>query len=312
MTTATKEWAGNALQNKIQEKIREIAATLLENGTVDAVIGYSRGSLPHMTRAIMAKTREDAQKLVFNSHCRMNLAAYLTPELMEKTCVGKDRAGKVAVVAKGCDSRNMVIQIQENRYARDQVHIIGVPCTGMLDKAALARGVEQEQANCATCISRNPVIHDDLAGDPVPEADPGKDRFADVAKIEAMAPPEKAAFFDDLVSGCTRCYACRNACPLCYCPTCFVDEARPQWVGKTVDPTDVMTYHLVRAFHDAGRCTDCGACEAACPMYISMRHFTRKTIRDTVTAFGCEAGTDPDKRPALDRFELKDPEGFIR
>lgn len=280
----------------IQKEIRKTAVRLLKEKTVDAVIGYRQGSLPHITQAFMARTPEQADRLVFNRHCRLNLAAYLTPERMKK-----GDAGRIAIVAEGCDSRNLVIQIQENRYARDDIYIIGVPCTGMLDKAGLAAGEEVLQSNCTTCIARNPVIHDELAGPSVPElefgTDPETSRFADVEAIQTMAPAEKAVFFEELVSGCTRCYACRNACPLCYCPTCFVDEARPQWVGKTIDPTDVMTYHLVRAFHDAGRCTDCGACEAACPMGIHMRHFTRKTISDTVAAFGCETGMDPDLRP---------------
>lgn len=312
--------------SETEKEMRKIAVRLLEEGRVDAVIGYRQGSLPQITRAFMATTPAQADELIFNRHCRLNLAAYLTPERLgrigsaRKTSgnekIGDKKSGKVAVVAKGCDSRNLVIQIQENRYAREDIHIIGVPCSGMLDKAALARGEEVLQSNCTTCIRRNPVIHDDLAGDPVPELDlemdTEKGRFADVEAINAMAPQDKADFFKEMVSGCTRCYACRNACPLCYCPTCFVDEARPQWVGKTVDPTDVMTYHIIRAFHDAGRCTDCGACEAACPMSIPMRHFTRKTVADTVAAFGCESGMDLNLRPPLDRFDLKDPEDFIR
>jgi formate dehydrogenase subunit beta len=302
MTPDTRVETGAVGQT--EKEIRKIAARLLEEGKVDAVIGYRQGSLPHITQAVMARTPDQAAELVFNRHCRLNLAAYLTPERLGK--------GRVAVVAKGCDSRNMVIQIQENRYPREDIYVIGVPCTGMLDKTALATG--ELQSNCTTCISRNPVIHDEMAAAAVPELEtnPEGGRFADVEEIEAMPPREKAAFFAELISACTRCYACRNACPLCYCPTCFVDGARPQWVGKTIDPTDVMTYHLVRAFHDAGRCTDCGACEAACPMGIPVRRFTRKTIRDTVAAFGCESGMDLNLRPPLDRFELKDPEDFIR
>jgi ferredoxin len=111
-----------------------------------------------------------------------------------------------------------------------------------------------------------------------------------IENIEALRVEEKQNFFDALLSGCTRCYACRNACPLCYCPTCFVDGSRPQWVGKTTDPTDIKTWHLLRAFHDAGRCTDCGACEAACPMDIKIRVFTRKTIKECVEKYGWETG----------------------
>ncbi|WDP91957.1 MAG: 4Fe-4S dicluster domain-containing protein [Desulfobacter sp.] len=291
----------------MEMKIKRIAKDLLAKGKVDAIIGYRQGSLAHMTEPFLARTAQDAEQLVFNTNCRMNLAVYLTPELFKTH-------KKVAVTAKGCDSRNMVTQIQENRYSRDQVYIIGLPCTGMADKTKAAAGLTGEdtlQDNCRTCISRNPVISDIMAGKPVAELSLDESRFEDVAALEAMTPEAKEIHFKEMLSACTRCYACRNACPLCYCPTCFVDESRPQWVGKTVAPTDVMTYHLVRAFHDAGRCTDCGACEAACPMDIPVRTFTRKTIKDAKTAYGWETGMDLSLRPPLDRFDLKDPEDFI-
>lgn len=291
----------------MESSIIEIARNLLEKGEVDGVIGYRRATLPHMTEPFMAETPEAAEQLVFNRNCRMNLAVYLTPQLFKSK-------KRVAVTAKGCDSRNMVTQIQENRYTREQLYIIGVPCTGMTDKTKALSDLPTDeilQANCRTCVSRNPVISDALAGEPVEELSLGESRFEDVATIESMTSAAKEAYFKEMLSACTRCYACRNACPLCYCSTCFVDESSPQWVGKTVAPTDVMAYHLVRAFHDAGRCTDCGACEAACPMGIPVRTFTRKTIRDAKAAYGWETGMDLYLRPPLDRFGLKDPEDFI-
>ena len=145
------------------------------------------------------------------------------------------------------------------------------------------------QHNCTLCIHRNPVIHDELAGDPVPEQT-GVDRYADVRAVEAMTPEQRWKYFEDLIAPCIRCYACRNACPLCYCPTCFVDESRPQWVGKSQDPSDVRTFHFLRAYHCAGRCTDCGACERACPVGINMRMFTKKLEKDCLDLFGWEAG----------------------
>lgn len=314
--------------NAYTEKMREIAARILKDGTVEAVIGYTQAALPAMTRPIRITKPEEAELLVFNGNCRLNLANYL-----------KGIKGRVGIVAKGCDSRNIVIQTHENRVKRDQLFIIGMPCAGMVDKNRLYNAVPGEilfmedqgevievetadgkvkidrrdllQDNCKTCIQCNPVISDEMAGDELDQQEPSE-RFADVEKIEAMGTKEKQVMFDDLIANCIRCYACRDACPLCYCPTCFVDESRPQWVGKTNDPVDVKTYHLLRAFHDAGRCTDCGACEAACPMDIKVRQFTRKTIKDSVAFYGLEAGMSETVHPALDLFRLDDPEEFIR
>ena len=167
------------------------------------------------------------------------------------------------------------------------------------------------QDNCALCIHRNPVIHDELVGDPV-EEQKDLDRYEDVRKIESMSPEEKWRYFDDLLSTCIRCYACRNACPLCYCPTCFVDESRPQWVGKSQDPIDTRTFHFLRAYHCAGRCTDCGACERACPMGIKVRTFTKKLEKDCLELFDWEAGLTLEERPPLDTYRPDDPDDFIK
>jgi len=167
------------------------------------------------------------------------------------------------------------------------------------------------QHNCSLCIHRNPVIHDEMVASPIEEQQ-GVDRYADVRSLEAMTPEQRWKYVDDLLAPCIRCYACRNACPLCYCPTCFVDEARPQWVGKSQDANDVRTFHFLRAYHCAGRCTDCGSCERACPVGINMRTFTKKLEKDCLDLFGWEAGLDPEVRPPLDVYRPQDPNDFIK
>ena len=310
------------------EKIRDIAGRLLQSGAVEMVIGFRAGTVPMMNEPHFAKTPAEAQRLVWDSHCGINLANYLT-----------DRKEKIGVVAKGCDSRNIVTHIIENKIKREQLVIIGVPCKGMVDKRKIAmkcpgeiteaietetgltakgNGFSQDfekqdvlQHNCSLCIHRNPVIHDEVVGAPVEEQQ-GVDRYADVRSLEAMTAEQRWKYFDDLLAPCIRCYACRNACPLCYCPTCFVDEARPQWVGKSQDPSDVRTFHFLRAYHCAGRCTDCGACERACPVGINMRTFTKKLEKDCLDLFGWEAGLDPEVRPPLDVYRPQDPNDFIK
>lgn len=310
------------------DKIREIAGRLLSSGAVDMVIGFRQGTIPMMNEPHFAKTPAEAAMLVWDSHCGINLANYLT-----------DRKEKIGIVAKGCDSRNIVTHIIENKIKREQLVVIGVPCKGMVDKRKIAlkcpgeitavtetaaqvtatgNGFTQTfekkdmlQHTCSLCIHRNPVIHDELVAEPVAEQE-GIDRYADVRAVEAMNPEQRWKYFEDLLAPCVRCYACRNACPLCYCPTCFVDESRPQWVGKGQDASDVRTFHFLRAFHCAGRCTDCGSCERACPVGINMRVFTRKLEKDCLDLFGWEAGLSLDVRPPLDVYRPSDPNDFIK
>lgn len=309
--------------------IRETARKLLQDGTVDVFISYKKGTVPMMNEPVLIADPDKVEILYWDSFCGMNLCNYLTK-----------RTDRIGIVANGCNSRNIVTHITENQISRDQLYIVGLPCTGMIDHRAVQRAVGQKeildveevgetftvkgndiektfdkkdflQRNCAVCTHRNPVIYDEMVATPVEEQE-GVEAFGDVKKIEEMDSEKKWGFFTRMIERCLRCYACRNACPLCYCPTCFVDESQPQWVGKSIDPTDTMTFHILRAYHCAGRCTDCGACERACPVGITMRQFTKKLNKDAVELFSWEAGLNPDQRPPLDTYRPDDYNDFIK
>ncbi len=311
------------------DKIREIAKKVLEEETVDLVIGFKKGTIPMMTEPVLIKDAEKTHQLYWDNFCFINLANYLPK-----------REGKIGIIAKGCDSRNIAVHIVENQIKREQLYIIGVPCEGMVDRRRIisllgvkevrevtgsdgdilvkGEGFEHTlkkgdylQDNCIRCLHRNPVIYDTLTGDLVEERkDP--DPYDDVKAVEGMGSEQKWEFFSNLIRDCTRCYACRNACPLCYCPTCVVDESDPPWVGTSIDPTDIMTFHFLRAYHCAGRCTDCGACEQSCPVDIKVRCFTRKLNKDVLDLYDCEAGLSIEERPPLDTYRPDDYEEFIR
>lgn len=309
-------------------KIREVARRLLTERQVDAVMGFQRGSITMMSQPILIREAGEVERLHWDSHCTSNLANYLP-----------GRREKLAVVAKGCDSRNIVLQILENQIKREQLHIIGIPCQGMVDRRRVLSALngreplavseangqlrisgegfnetfsrnEYLQENCAICTHRNPVLFDELVAELVPEQSE-VDRYEDIRAIEAMSDDERWRYFEELLAPCLRCYACRNACPMCYCPTCFVDESTPQWLGKSIDPTDTKTFHFLRAYHLAGRCTDCGNCERACPMGIKVRQLTKKLEKDIVELYGYEAGLSLEERPPLDTYRPGDPQEFI-
>jgi formate dehydrogenase subunit beta len=311
------------------EKIREVAKRLLQAGQVDVFIGYKKGSIPMMNEPILISDPENADLLYWDSNCGLNLCNYLTK-----------RTDRIGLIANGCNSRSIVNHIVENQINREQLYIVGIPCTGMIDHRAVNRAVDFReildieeaagrftvkgkefeetfekkdylQTNCSVCIHRNPVIYDEMVADKVEEQQ-DIEIFQDVKDIEDMGSDEKWEFFTNMISSCIRCYACRNVCPLCYCPTCFVDESQPQWVGKSIDPTDTMTFHILRAYHCAGRCTDCGACERACPVGIPVRQFTKKLNKDALEIFSWEAGLSMEQRPVLDVYKPDDYNDFMR
>jgi len=310
------------------EKIRELARSMLAEGRVERVMGFARGSLPMASVPFCAAAPGDCDRLVMDAFCGMNVANYLT-----------GRKEKIGVIARGCETRSIVNHMVENKIKREQLLIIGVPCTGLVDKRKVAalyegeitavtetddqvivdgsagqRRIEKASVAddcCAVCVHRNPVIYDELAGDPVAEQAP-TDRYAMVEAVENLPEEERWRFFEEMYSTCVRCYACRNACPLCYCPTCFVDESNPQWVGKGQNEIDVRTFHFLRAYHCAGRCVDCGACTRACPMGINVRILTNKLEKDCLEMFGWEPGLSPEQRPALDTYSPNDPETIFK
>ncbi|MDR2460064.1 MAG: Coenzyme F420 hydrogenase/dehydrogenase, beta subunit C-terminal domain [Deltaproteobacteria bacterium] len=309
------------------QKIRETAKKALADGKAEVVIGYKKGTYPLSTAPFFARTPEDCDQLIWSNFARINLANYLP-----------GRPGKVAVVAKGCDARSIVGQVAENQFHKDNLYVIGVPCTGMVDNNLIAakeqrpyrdysetldtitlKGadfsteIKKEEVlrrNCRTCANRTPKTADELVGPEVPGAQ--ADDFADLKELHSKSPEERMEYFKDLIKDCLRCYACRNACPLCYCPVCFVDETRPQWLGKSTDPMDTLTFHLLRGLHCAGRCTSCGACETACPVNIKVREFNRITEETVMDEWGYEAGLSWEQKPPLTVFQPDDEASFIK
>ena len=307
------------MESLITKEIRDVARKLLRDKQVDVVIGFERGSMPLRRRPCFVRKEEDADRLVWDGWCENTLATYLPK-----------RKEKAAIVAKGCDSRAVVELIKENQVQRDQIIVIGVACGGMLDRAKVEASVDPgriAQAEegpdfeetlrrtgflldcCKTCAHPNPVLHDVLLGESSPEK--AQDAFADIEAFNAMKPEERWAYLSREVEKCIRCYACRNACPLCYCPECFVDASLPQWVGKSVDASDTMTFHLMRAYHLAGRCVACGACERACPVGVDIGKLNRMLLKEVRDLFGYEAGLGLDEKSPLATFRPDDPESFI-
>jgi ferredoxin len=291
----------------IQSKARE----LLQEGAVACVIGYEEGTRGR-ARPAFVQAPDDAVRLIWNQGCTHNLTTYL-PERLKPGKKG-EAARPVAVVVKPCDSRAVNVLLAENQFAREQVHVIGVVCPGIRQGAGF-QGFSEEaggeagllQARCRRCESRTPVLYDTLIGEsvPPPAAPAGA---GELDQLTALGPEERLDYWLEQFDRCLRCYACRQACPMCHCPTCLFERDDSLWLGMGIGLSEKRAFHLGRAYHLAGRCVGCDECERVCPVGIPISHLNRMLAREVENAFGYRAGLAAVPGPLatmLDRGEGK-------
>lgn len=78
---------------------------------------------------------------------------------------------------------------------------------------------------------------------------------------------DRLAWLQRETSRCLRCYACIDACPICYCKDCLLKQSVVTKPGQ-VPPG--LLFHLVRFMHVADSCVNCGQCEDLCPAEIPL------------------------------------------
>lgn len=263
------------------EALRATATRLLETGAVAVVIGHEAGSLGRR-RPLFARTAADVERLVHDEACRHDLAVYATkPEVRA--------LGRMAIVATPAALRALRRLAAERQIRDGEVLALAVDDGSVRELAAPAN----VEARLAT----------------VPDALPAAAK-AEMERLAAMAVEDRRAFWASELDRCTRCYACRAACPMCYCARCTMDVNRPQWVPVASHGLGNLDYHLVRAMHLAGRCVLCGACGAACPEGIPVHLLTEFAEASVRRHFGHPA--DGAGSYALATFRPDDRESFIR
>lgn len=279
----------------------DIAKELLSSGKVTSIIGYAEGTMPGKTRTLIARTPGQAEKFIFSKFCTNNLTVYLTKKELFKT-------KPVGIFVKSCDARTIVALMQEKQIKREDVHIIGVVCEGVTDESG-----NNLLGKCRVCSSHTPQMFDTLIGEPVEEKpiNPA-DKFKVLETFERMSMEEKWNFWMQEFDKCVKCYACRQVCPLCYCEQCIVDKSKPRWIDTSAHSTGKLNWHLIRAFHLAGRCIGCGECERVCHQNIPLGLLNMKMGKEIFELYGYKTGVDPESKPPLVDFKMDDNQDFIR
>ena len=320
------------MQTITREQLIQRASELLADGTVSCVLGWGAGEFGYDVTPTIFRTAEDLQNgFVFNDFCGANFAKYLVSKTQKVE-------GKILVFLKPCDTYSFNQLLTEHRFDREKVYAVGIPCEGMADiakvKALVGEGIVSVETDgdaisvttlyedapirvktadvlaerCINCKSRKHVAYDELMGDEGEVISSA--RFDEVARIEAMTPDERFAFWQGELSKCIRCNACRDACPACTCEKCVFDNPGSGVENKSpANSFEEKMFHIIRAFHVAGRCTDCGECSRVCPQNIPLHLLNRKFIKDINEFYGeYQAGEEVGMRAPLVDYTTEDLE----
>ncbi|MCR5218074.1 4Fe-4S dicluster domain-containing protein [Treponema sp.] len=302
------------------------AKELLSSGKVQKVIGWKKGLFDEDVTPATFRTAEELDKdFVFNKYCTANLSKYLVKitkdiEIAKSTTRMNNTMAKqrdpnaedkpipqevAAVFLKPGDTYSFTQLLKESRIARDDVYVIGIPCSCTLDENV------KEGEGCDHCHNKKHILYDELIGEDGVIVD--EHRFDEVARVEAMDPKERFEFWRNELSRCIRCNACRNICPACTCEKCVFDN-NDLYTSQKVAQSDFEEnlFHIIRAWHVAGRCTDCGECSRVCPQNIPLYLLNRKFIKDINEIYGeYQAGSDLETKPPMLTFTTGDAEPSI-
>ena len=312
----------------VELKMLDRAKSLLESGEVARVIGWKKGEFFHDPEPASFESVEELKDFTYNWFCGANLSKYLIA--MSK------KEGKTAVFLKPCDTYSFNQLVKEHRIKRENVYVIAVECLAKLDIEAIKSKVdgivtsvdvvgkdvkvattsgeytlnkpEVVLSKCFVCNKTHQVKDEEIILHERPARD--VDRFEEVAKLEAMTEDERFAFWKEQLSKCIRCNACRNVCPACSCVKCVFDNPASGISAKANDTEfEEQMFHIIRAFHVAGRCTDCGECSRVCPQNIPLHLLNRKFIKDIDSLYGeYQAGETAEGKTPLTSYTEADAE----
>ena len=319
------------MQKITREQLIEKAVELLSNGTVTSVLGWSKGEFDYdVTPAVFTTAEELNENFVWNDFCGANFSKYLVSKTVKSE-------GKILVFLKPCDTYSFNQLLTEHRFDREKVYAVGIPCEGMADiskvRAICGDGISSIEfkekltvttlyndepceidykdvlaERCANCKSKKCVAFDELLGENGEVLE--NSRFDEVAELEAKTADERFAFWQNELSRCIRCNACRDACPACTCEKCVFDNPNSGVENKSpANEFEEKLFHIIRAYHVAGRCTDCGECSRVCPQNIPLHLLNRKFIKDINEFYGeYQAGAEVGSRAPLVDYTTDDLE----
>ncbi len=190
-----------------------------------------------------------------------------------------DSEARLGVVCRACEERGLVEMAKRGQVHWDRLTLIGLACS-------------PDEVQACRCSQPAPSHAQVVVGEPSAPAtaDPVLEALPETAE-------ERLAFWRYWTDRCIKCYACRDACPQCFCQACALEE--DHWVERGRLPPPFPMFHLIKAVHMAGKCVACRECEMACPAEIPLTILYRMVNQDTEELFGYRPGSDLESVPPL-------------
>jgi formate dehydrogenase subunit beta len=255
----------------------------------------------------------------------VNCGGTVSPVLARKMIREKYGVDPDSVVKEEIDKGQFIIQTADGQHkgiSMDELEDEGFGRRGncrrckmkiprQADLACGNWGVIGEKAGKATfvevCSEKGANLLDDAVKAGAVATEPANPKGIEIrGKVESamlkLGDKWRARYFESLGEGkerlqkimedssrCTKCYACIESCPICYCVEC--STKKPYLVAPGVLPVPFM-FHLIRYAHVADSCVNCGQCEENCPMEIANSLYMHALQTDMEKMFGHTPGVN--------------------
>jgi len=249
------------------EQLRDAVRELLDSGNVEGVLALrivGPGPAPHLFHA-----GDDLSDLAL-------WPKYQIPKLLDMLLAANPDV-RLGVVIRGCEERGLIELAKHNQVDMDRIEWIGLACTAE----------ERDECRCHWPYPSRIDMGEKVEG----IADALVKEHADLSLEERMD------FWRRQFSRCIKCYACRTACPQCFCESCMLEDDK--WVETGVMTPAFPSYHLIRAYHTVGKCVGCMECEKACPAGIPLTVLYKLLHQDAEELFGYVPGASVEDLPPL-------------
>ncbi|BBO74709.1 Fe-S oxidoreductase [Desulfosarcina widdelii] len=253
------------------DTVRKIARNLLERNTVKGVLGLAADDAGVIPRVF--DTPDAVGILVLEPK-------WVLAKIAVTVMARESDDYRLAVVCRGCDERALIELGKRNRIDPGRLHLIGVACS---------------EAQAKQCLCQRPWPSRVDAGEKAVGVDLSQSET--VRQYLGADRPVRLERWREAFSRCIKCYGCRNACPVCICDTCKLEQ--DVWVKRGEIAPDMLTFHLMRSMHVADACVACGACEDACPVGIPLMLLQLPMRNALRRSYNYEAGTERERLSPL-------------